>query len=91
MLKEGLSWFTAGTPVWLSLCLIIACGALAWQLWQMTKRLDRHAESIAHMDEWADSVEQTLTQMDERSRRGLPPAPMSAPRSSIDLKRWWQK
>lgn len=86
-----MTWLAAATPLWVSLCIIAACGAVFWQLRQMTKRMDRHAESIAHMDEWADTVEQSLTQIEERSRRGLPAAAVSAPRSNIDLKRWWQK
>lgn len=90
MFYQAISWLAAATPVWLSLCLIAACGALFWQVRMMMKRIDRHAESIAHMDDWADSVDQTLTQIEERTRRVLPAA-LSAPRSTVDLKKWWQK
>ncbi len=90
MFYQAISWLAAATPVWLSLCLIVACGALFWQIRLMVKRIDRHAESIAHMDEWADSVDQTMTQIEERTRRILPSA-ISAPRSTVDLKKWWQK
>ncbi|WP_421693524.1 hypothetical protein [Aestuariivirga sp.] len=85
-----MSWLAGATPVWLSLCLIAALGGVFWQLRQMMKRMDRHGESIAHMDEWADTVEETISQLEDRSRRG-PPSISSAPRSTIDLKRWWQK
>lgn len=90
MVLNVMSWLTAATPAWLSLCLVAACGALAFQLRNVMKRLDRHAQSIAHMDEWADSVDQTLTRFEERSRRFLPAA-TAAPRSAVDLKKWWQK
>ena len=90
MFYQAISWLPAATPVWLSLCLIAACGALFWQVRMMMKRIDRHAESIAHMDDWADSVDQTLTQIEERTRRVLPAA-LSAPRSTVDLKKWGQK
>lgn len=85
-----MSWLTGATPVWLTLCLIAAIGAAAWQLRVAVQRLNRHAESIAHMDEWADSVDQTLAQIEERARR-IMPSSMSAPRSTVDLKKWWQK
>ena len=84
------SWLSAPTPVWLCLCMVVACAVLAWRLQIAMKRLDRHAKSIAHMDEWADSVDVSLAQIEERSRRFLP-ASASAPRSAADLKKWWQK
>ena len=89
MLYQAFVWLTAATPVWLSLLVIAACGWLAWKLHQTVKRIDRHAQSIAHMDEWADTVDQTLSRIDERSRRLMPS--ISAPRSTVDLKKWWQK
>ena len=70
--------------------LIAALGAVAWQLWRTIKRIDRHARSIAHMDEWADVVDQCLTSIDERTRRAPPPA-APAPRSAVDFKKWGQK
>lgn len=85
-----LTWLVVATPLWLSLCLIAALAGVAWQMRKMMKRMDRHAESIAHMDDWADSVEQTLKEMEERGRR-IPPAATAAPRSTMDLKRWWEK
>ena len=87
---NALSWLTAATPVWLSLVVIAALGAVAWQLWQTIKRVDRHAQSIAHMDEWADVVDQSLTRIEERTRRASPPA-APAPRSAVDFKKWGQK
>lgn len=90
MPDQAFSWLTAGTPVWLTLGLMALLGAVLWQMWKIMKRIDRHAESIAHMDEWADAVDQTLAQIEERSRRFMP-ASTSAPRSTVDLKKWWQK
>lgn len=90
MVFLAFSWLAAATPVWFSLCLMAGFATLVWQLRAIIRRLDRHAESIAHMDDWADSVDQTLTQIEERTRRVLPAA-LSAPRSTVDLKKWWQK
>ena len=67
-----------------------ALGAVAWQLWRIIKRIDRHAQSIAHMDEWADVVDQSLTRIEERTRRTPSPA-APAPRSAVDFKKWGQK
>lgn len=88
--SQVLSWFTAPTPIWLGICILAAIGALFWQMVMMGRRLDRHAKSIAHMDEWADAVDHTLGQLEERSRR-IMPSSSSAPRSTVDLKKWWQK
>ena len=90
MAFNALSWLTAATPVWLSLCVIAALVAVAWQLWRIIQRIDRHAQSIAHMDEWADVVDHTLTRIEERTRRPPPPA-APAPRSAVDFKKWGQK
>lgn len=97
-----LSWLTAATPVWLSLLVIAALAAVAWQLWSLIKRIDRHAESIAHMDAWADMVDENLTSLQDRVRRPPPPpppppappaapAPGLKPRQVLDLKKPWQK
>lgn len=87
----AMSWLTAATPVWLALLIGGALGVVAWQLWSMRKRMDRHAESIAHMDEWADLVDEKLATLQERARRPVPPAPGPAPRSVAELKKLWQK
>lgn len=99
-MSNAFSWLAAPTPVWLTLCLIAACAALAWQFYRTVKRIDRHAQSIAHMDEWADLVDDTLRQM-ERGRRMAPPPPPPPPpptsatpaaqRALADLKSRWQK
>lgn len=88
------SWLTAATPVWLSLLVIGALAAVAWQLWVTIRRIDRHAQSIAHMDEWADSVDESITRLQDRARRPPPPPPAppsAAPRSAADFKKLWQK
>lgn len=105
MLYNAFSWLGAATPVWLSLCLIAACGGLAWQLYRTVKRIDRHAQSIGNMDEWADMVDQSLREMQDRGRRYAPPPPPPPPaapaasaaatpaaqRALADLKSRWQK
>ena len=89
MIGLAFSWLLSATPVWLSLCVIAACAALAWQIRMLTRRVDRHARSIAHMDEWADSVDHTLQQIEGRARRAQSPA--MAPRQMMDARKWWQK
>lgn len=98
MFIGAFSWLGAATPVWLSILLVVALGVVAWQLWAIVRRLDRHAESIAHMDEWADVVDHSLARLEERNRRAAPAlsprpatAPTQAPRSTADLKKLWQK
>lgn len=83
---HAFSWLLAATPVWLSLCLIAACVALAWPIHAMTRRLDRHAQSIAHMDEWADDIDLALAQIEERQRK-----PYASAGSRDDIRKWWQK
>ena len=89
MFSLAFSWLGAATPVWLSLCLMAAFGTLAWQLRAIIQRIDRHAESIAHMDEWADTIDQSLQRIEDRSRRFAPLA--SAPPAMTDARKWWQK
>jgi len=83
------SWLFVATPLWVSLCLLAALGAMAWQLRAMVRRADRHARSIAHMDEWADSVDDLLKQMQGRAWRAPPPPP-AQPRPAADARKWWQ-
>lgn len=85
MLYLAFSWLCAATPLWLALCVMAACGLLAWQLQSVIRRVDRHAESIAHMDEWADMVDRSLLRIEDRARR-LPSSPAVS-----DLRKWWQK
>ena len=89
VLEVMLSWLLAPTPVWLSLCVIAACGGLAWRLWLVTRRADRHARSIAHMDAWADSTDHALQQIEIRTRR-LQSSSLAS-RQGDDAPKWWQK
>lgn len=84
MLLDAFSWLGAATPVWLSLCLLAACAGLALRLWRITQRIDRHARSIAHMDEWADMVDDKLTRIEDRARRSASLRPPG------EMKKWWQ-
>ena len=90
MFDQLMSLFTAATPAWLVICLLMACGALAWQLRVVMKRLDNHAESIAHMDAWADDVEEAITSLEDKSKR-LTPTYLPARTQPVDVRRWWQK
>jgi hypothetical protein len=83
------SWLLAATPVWLSLLLIAACSTLALRLWLLVRRVDRHARSIAHMDEWADSVDHQLRKIETRASR--PPPVAAPPRELAGTPKWWQK
>ena len=84
-----LAWLNAGTPVWLTLAAVAACAWLYWQQRKLIRRLDNHAESIAHMDSWADQVEQAITDLEEKTKRT---APVYLPTRTqpADVKRWWQ-
>jgi hypothetical protein len=84
------AWLTAATPTWLAICLLLACGALFWQLRAVMKRLDNHAESIAHMDAWADDVEEAITSLEDKAKR-MTPTYLPVRTQPVDIKRWWQK
>jgi hypothetical protein len=84
------AWLTAATPAWLAICLLLACGALFWQLRVVMKRLDNHAESIAHMDAWADDVEEAITSLEDKAKR-MTPTYLPVRTQPVDIKRWWQK
>ena len=88
---QVLQWFAAATPAWLALCVLAACAAIAWQQRQILRRLDRHAESIAHMDAWADEVDAAISGLEEKAKRVTPAyvPPRSTP--PADTKKWWQK
>ena len=64
MFDQLAAWLTAPIPAWLALCLLVACGALFWQLRAVIRRLDNHAESIAHMDAWADVMDERMERVD---------------------------
>lgn len=88
MFMAAFWWLLAPTPLWLSLCLVAACATLAWQFYALQRRVDRHARSIAHMDDWADNVEHALRQIEGRAWRLQPAA--TDPRPLADTRKWWQ-
>lgn len=90
MLDQLAAWLTASTPAWLAICLLAACGVLFWQLRAVIRRLDNHAESIAHMDAWADDVEEAITSLEDKAKR-MAPAYLPVRAQAVDVKRWWQK
>ena len=90
MLDQLLAWLTSATPVWLALCLLAACAALFWQQRNIMRRLDNHAESIAHMDAWADDVEEAITTLEEKTKRTAPTY-LPVRNQPVDVRRWWQK
>lgn len=89
MIGIVLSLLLSPTPVWLSLCVIAACAVLAVELRALMRRVDRHARSIAHMDDWADSVDHALRRIEVRGRRPMPPPAASSQMS--ESRKWWQK
>ena len=89
-LEQLVAWLTAATPAWLALCLLVACLALFWHQRVLIRRLDNHAESIAHMDTWADDVEEAITTLEEKSKR-MAPTYLPVRSQAMDVKRWWQK
>ena len=91
MFEQLAAWLTAATPAWLAICVLVACGALFWQLRIVIRRLDNHAESIAHMDAWADDVEEAITSLEDKAKRMAPAYLPVRAQQPVDLKRWWQK
>lgn len=90
MLDQLAIWLTEPTPAWLSICLLLALIALFWQFRLLTKRVDNHAESIAHMDEWADDVEEAISGLEEKAKR-MAPTYLPIRTQPVDIRRWWQK
>lgn len=86
---DGLSWLGAAALFVAVPLLAAACGFLYWQQLAITRRLDRHAESIAHMDDWADAVEPRLKALEDHGRRRGSSLVTTA-RPPTDPKRWWQ-
>jgi hypothetical protein len=83
-------WLTSATPAWLAVCLLLACVALVLQQRAIIRRLDNHAESIAHMDAWADDVEEAITTLEEKAKR-MAPTYLPVRTQPVDVRRWWQK
>lgn len=90
MLDQIVTWLTEPTPTWLSICLLLACFGLFWQSRLLTRRVDNHAESIAHMDEWADDVEEAISGLEEKAKR-MAPTYLPVRTQPVDIRRWWQK
>ncbi len=85
-----MAWLTSATPAWLAICLLVAFIALYWQQRALIRRLDNHAESIAHMDTWADDVEEAITTLEEKAKR-MAPTYLPVRNQAVDVRRWWQK
>lgn len=90
VLDQFLGWLTAATPVWLAICVLLACLALFWQQRAVMRRLDKHAESIAHMDTWADEVDEAIDGLEQKAR-GMSPSYLPVRSQAVDVRRWWQK
>ena len=54
------------------------------------RRLDDHAESIGHMDAWADDVEEAITSLEDKAKR-MAPTYLPVRTQPVDVRRWWQK
>jgi hypothetical protein len=90
MLDQFVDWLTGATPAWLAIGLLMACAALFWQQRVIIRRLDNHAESIAHMDTWADDVEEAISGLEEKTKR-MTPTYLPVRSQPVDVRRWWQK
>lgn len=90
MLDQLLAWLNSAMPTWLALCLLAACAGLFWQQRTMLRRLNSHAKSIAHMDEWADDVEEAVTALEDKTKR-MTPTYLPVRSQPVDVRRWWQK
>lgn len=79
-------WLAGPTPGWLSLLLVVVLAAVLWKQRAIMRRLDNHATSIAHMDDWADMVDRNISLIQNRANGNVPslPAPW---RPSVVLKR----
>jgi hypothetical protein len=88
--EQLMAWLSSATPAWLVVCLLVACLALFWQQRALIRRLDNHAESIAHMDEWADDVEEAINTLEEKAKR-MAPTYLPVRSQAVDVRRWWQK
>lgn len=90
MLDQLLAWLNSAMPTWLALCLLAACAGLFWQQRTMLRRLNSHAKSIAHMDAWADDVEEAVTALEDKTKR-MTPTYLPVRSQPVDVRRWWQK
>ena len=90
MLDQLLAWLNSATPIWLALCLFAACVGVFWKQRTIMRRLNSHAESIAHMDKWADDVEEAVTTLEEKTKR-MTPTYLPVRSQPVDVRRWWQK
>lgn len=92
MIDQLLLLLNFATPAWISACLLFLCAGLYWQQRIMLRRLDKHAESIGHMDAWADEVEEAIAALEKKTTRYggqlYLPAP---PKQQADARRWWYK
>ena len=53
-------------PAWLALLTFAGLAISFMQTVRLARRVDRHARSIGHMDDWADVVETRLEEFDGR-------------------------
>jgi hypothetical protein len=90
MLDQLLAWLTSALPAWLALCFLVACAGLFWQQRAMLRRLNSHAESIAHMDDWADDVQEAVTALEDKTKR-MAPTYLPVRSQPVDVRRWSHK
>lgn len=60
-------WLTAPAPAWLLACLLAAVLVLLMKQRTIVRRLNSHADSIGHMDVWADEVDEKVSYLEERA------------------------
>lgn len=92
MIDQLLLLLNFSTPAWISAFLLLLCGGLYWQQRLMLRRLDKHAESIGHMDAWADDVEEAISSLEKKTTRYGGQVYLPAPQQQhADARRWWYK
>lgn len=68
LLGSLLSWLNTPAPAWLTAALLLVMLMMLVRERAIIRRLNRHAESIGHMDAWADEVDEKVNALEERAR-----------------------
>lgn len=81
---------TSPTPLWFSACLLVGLVALFFRQRALLRRLEKHSESIGHMDAWADDVDAAIMDLQRRSRH-MPSAYLPVRSRPADTERGWPR
>lgn len=89
-ITSQLLWLTSPTPLWFSACLLVGLVAVFLRQRALLRRLDKHSESIGHMDAWADEVDAVVTDLQRRGRH-MPPSYAPVRSRPADAERGWPR